>query len=365
MTTTATNGGTNLLAVTNPQELYAKLDEALSTVAAKAASGTAASILSNNGGSGANILQAVFYPKKIFDSSTSVNWIGEMQNLWYFVDPYIQNSTIHEDTDLDLKLDMINDYIIRFTFDNSLDKTMVQRYNDADGDGVVADADKVGGLIDPDYVKSIWRAGMRLWARPDSGTTKRTIYTGYNSTSGNAPQKFSNEPADGYFNTWPNVWNALQIPNNTQIAGITDAQREALATKLISYIRGTDPSFGDGFPYCLNADCAYRSRKVTINVCSGNYQKRCTASTVAADCPVRKQLRQHQQRVETRRHSSPQPPVFSQPYNSTPIICPLPAATVISPTRASLIQAATKTVEWCTPERTTACCMLSIWGFFR
>ena len=94
---------------------------------------------------------------------------------------------------------MINDYIIRFAFDNSLDKTMVQRYNDANGDGIVADADKVGGLIDPDYVKSIWRAGMRLWARPDSGTTKRTIYTGYNSTSGNAPQKFSNEPAERVF----------------------------------------------------------------------------------------------------------------------------------------------------------------------
>ena len=87
MTNTATNGGTNLLSATNPQELYAKLDEALSTVAAKAASGTAASILSNSEGSGANILQAVFYPKKIFDSSTSVNWIGEMQNLWYSLLP--------------------------------------------------------------------------------------------------------------------------------------------------------------------------------------------------------------------------------------------------------------------------------------
>jgi len=281
MSNTATNGGTTIYSATDPTELYNQLDSALSAVAAKAASGTAASILSNSEGSGANILQAVFYPRKVFESGTSANWLGEMQNLWYFVDPLVQNSTIREDTNGDLTLNLAQDNVVRFTFDAASDKTMVQRYNDSGGDGIVTDSDKVGGLIDPDYVKSIWRAGMRLWERRDYvAGEERTIYTGYNSNSGNPPQKFSNLAVDGYLNTWPNVWNALQIPSTVEVPTITDAQRQALATKLISYIRGTDQA-NDAAP-CLNADCTYRNRKVIISVCSNNDQKRCTADT---DCP--------------------------------------------------------------------------------
>ncbi len=279
MTNTATNGGTTLYSASDPASLYTQLDAALSSVAAKAASGTAASILSNSEGSGANILQAVFYPKKIFDSATTASWIGEMQNLWYYVDPYIQNSTIRENTDGDLTLNLINDYVVRFTFDNSSDKTMVQRYFDSNGDSVVTDSDKVGGLIDPDYVKSIWRAGAKLWARSDA-SSPRTIYTGYNSTAGNTPQVFAN---DGTFNATSGVWDALQIP-----AGTND-QRQALASKLINYIRGTDQSNDDPsvspFAPCLNGDCVYRGRSVTMGVCNNNALSRCTVATQSTDCP--------------------------------------------------------------------------------
>lgn len=174
MTNTATNGGTTLFSATNPSELYDKIDAAFSSVAAKAASGTAASILSNSEGSGANILQAVFYPKKIFDNATYATWIGEMLNLWYYVDPYINNSTIREDTNLDLKLNLISDNVTRFTFDNASDRTMVQRYSDDNGDGTGDTA--VGGLIDPDDVKTIWRAGRLLWQR-DISASPRKLYT--------------------------------------------------------------------------------------------------------------------------------------------------------------------------------------------
>jgi type IV pilus assembly protein PilY1 len=177
---TATAGGTSLYVANNPAALSTSLRSVFQDVAAKAASGTAASILSNSEGSGANILQAVFYPKKIFANATSTNWIGEMQNLWYFVDPYINNSTIREDTDGDLKLNLVNDYIVRFAFDPTSDKTMVQRYVDSNGDGVAEGT--VGGLIDPDDVKSIWRAGKLLWSRNIS-TSPRTIKTTIDGTS--------------------------------------------------------------------------------------------------------------------------------------------------------------------------------------
>ncbi|WP_243371425.1 PilC/PilY family type IV pilus protein [Geotalea sp. SG265] len=264
MTNTATNGGTSLFSASDPASLYNQIDTAFSTVAAKAASGTAASILSNSEGSGANLLQAVFYPQKIFDGSTAVNWIGEMQNLWYYVDPYIQNSSIREDTVRDLKLNLVSDYVVRFPFDASSDKTMAQRYSDSDGDGVVTDSNKVGGLIDPDYVKSIWRAGALLWKR----TSARTIYTGYNSTQDSTPVELT-----ALNNATSGVWDALQIP-----AG-TDTQRGALATKLIDYTLGTD-QVDDTTAPCLNADCKYRPRKVTMSVCSDS-NVRCST---AADC---------------------------------------------------------------------------------
>jgi len=293
MNNTALNGGTSLLEARTPETLHEKIDAAFSTVAAKAASGTAASILSNSEGSGANILQAVFYPKKIFEQSTFVHWIGEMQNLWYFVDPYIQNSTIREDTDRDLKLHLVSDNVVRFAFDNSQDKTMVQRYSDSNGDGVVTESDKLGDTVDPDYISSIWRAGMKLWARNDSGASARTIYTGYNATADSTPTAFDTSlAATAAFR------DSLQIPSTAQIPGITDAQREELATKLVNYVRGTD-QIDDNVDntvnspttfLCnvgsirLNADCAYRKREVTIGVCSNNTQKRCTTGTVTADC---------------------------------------------------------------------------------
>jgi len=195
---TAAKGGTVLRQANNYPALVAELTSVFQDVAAKAASGTAASILSNSEGSGANILQAVFYPKKIFEDQTAVNWIGEMQNLWYFVDPYINNSTIREDSFVspatvgDRKLNLVTDLVARFAFDVTSDRTMVQLYQDTDGNGS-ADV-TVGGLIDPDVVKSIWRAGKLLWSR-NLLTSPRTIYTplitGGTEVTGTGMMKFT------------------------------------------------------------------------------------------------------------------------------------------------------------------------------
>ncbi|MFZ2951121.1 MAG: hypothetical protein WA003_16720, partial [Desulfuromonadaceae bacterium] len=178
MQLTATNGGSTLYTPSNPKEFFTVLRDAFAGLVARAASGTAASILSNSEGSGANILQAVFFPKKYFDNETSTNWIGEMLNLWYYIDPYINNSTIREDNDYpgsgDHFLNLKTDYVARFTFDSTSDRTMVQRYTDDNGDGTGDTA--VGGLIDPDEVEPIWRAGRLLWER-DISAFPRKIYT--------------------------------------------------------------------------------------------------------------------------------------------------------------------------------------------
>ncbi len=263
----------NYFPVSNPLELDKQLENALLSILARVSSGTAASILNNSEGSGANLLQAVFYPKKPFDNNTEANWIGEMQNLWYFLDPSLQKTSIREDTNQNNTLNLKSDKVAQFFFDSVQSKTKVSLFSDNNGDGAADNPATPDDTIDPDYVKSLWKAGMKLWMR-DVSTDPRTIYTGYNSTFGNSPQKISNLAIDGYFNTWPGVWDALQIP-----AG-TNTERQGLATKLISYIHGTDQTI-DSAP-CLNSSCSYRTRKVTMGVCSNNTQLRCT---VPADCP--------------------------------------------------------------------------------
>ena len=234
LTKAASKGGTTIKQAEDPDELRNALTAVFQEVAAKAASGTAASILSNSEGSGANILQAVFYPKKIFENQTEVKWVGEMQNLWYFVDPLINNSTIREDTVTDKKLNLVSDYVARFAFDNSSDKTMVQLYRDSDGDGT-GDI-QVGGLIDPDNVKSIWRAGKLLWSRNIS-TNPRNLKT---SLDGSSMIDFSSATFPG--GSVASNSNALAPYLNVAAAD---------APKLIDFVHGKD-------------DATLRNRTVSI-----------------------------------------------------------------------------------------------------
>ena len=50
---------------------------------------------------------------------------------------------------------------------------MVQLFQDSDGNGTADTA--VGGLIDPDNVKSIWRAGKLLWSRNIATSPRKLV----------------------------------------------------------------------------------------------------------------------------------------------------------------------------------------------
>ncbi|WP_162605019.1 pilus assembly protein [Geomonas terrae] len=252
MDNTARNGGTTLLSATDRDGLRDQIRAALSAVAAKAASGTAASILSNSEGSGANILQAVFFPKKVFENQTWTSWIGEMQNLWYFVDPLISRSTIREDTDQNRAMDLIADYVASFRFDSSDNTTYAYLSKDTNGDGV---GDTTELKKDSDDVLSIWRAGRQLALRPLSATSippatvsdparPRRILTSLNGTSLTAFSS-TNFPSSG-------TSNASTLAPYLNVSA-TEAER------LIDYTHGIDQADADGL-------ASYRKRKVDIKV---------------------------------------------------------------------------------------------------
>ncbi|MDD5761884.1 MAG: hypothetical protein PHP88_05165 [bacterium] len=159
---------------TEGADLEKAVRDAFSGILKRASSGTAASVLASGEGSGANLIQAVFYPRRRFGNDL-VWWTGSLQNLWYYVDPFFSNATIREETTVDSKLNLKNDYIVQFYFDNVAELTKVRRWVDSDGDGVANDN---AATVDFESVGSLWEAGKRLWNRDLSTRVIKTSLDG-------------------------------------------------------------------------------------------------------------------------------------------------------------------------------------------
>ncbi len=162
----------------NPNALEGQLETAFQDILKRASSGTAVSVLASSGGSGALIQQAVFFPLKDFTEAggklKQIMWTGQLQNLWYYIDPILKSSSIREETDdssSPYKLDLANDYIINFFFDNTENKTRVNRSRD-NRDGTYTYID----TVEIDQLKNLWEAGNMLWNR-DLSTSPRKLYT--------------------------------------------------------------------------------------------------------------------------------------------------------------------------------------------
>ena len=230
------------------QQLVTSLGQAFNDILSRVSSGTAASILNNSEGSGANLLQAVFYPKKTFDAGSEVTWTGELQNLWYYLDPFLNFTSVRVDTVSNYKLNLLEDYVAQFYFDSSSSQTLVKLLKDTKGDGsVLLDL----GSFNPDdisNVKSLWRAGRMLWSR-NLLSDPRTIYTRIggstattlDTTNGLAPFTATNLKNDATARSY------LQAANTTE------------AEKIINYIIGLDQT-------------GYRSRLATIAGNAGTWR---------------------------------------------------------------------------------------------
>lgn len=166
-------------AATNATEIKDSIKNAILDMLRRSSSGTAVSVLSSSEGSGANLIQALFYPRRTF-GGTEISWVSDVMNYWYYMDPFYAYSQIREDTVRDASsytlLNLTNDYIVSFAFDGTQNKTMAHRWQDTDGNGS-ADVDR--GSVPIEEAKAIWRAGVQLWKQsPASGyrpTPKTTI----------------------------------------------------------------------------------------------------------------------------------------------------------------------------------------------
>jgi len=153
------------------QELERSIRDAFSSILKRASSGTAASVLASGEGSGANLIQAVFYPRRSVGSDI-IWWTGALQNMWYYVDPFFANATIREDTTQDNVLNLANDDIVQFYFDPVSQLTQVKRWH-SDNNGLQTTQDTT---LSFENINSLWEAGKKLWQR-DLTTSSRKIYT--------------------------------------------------------------------------------------------------------------------------------------------------------------------------------------------
>jgi len=225
--------------------LEQSIKTAIYDIIKRAASGTAVSVLSSSEGSGANLMQALFYPKRSFADGTEVSWTSDLMNYWYYLDPYFASSQIREDnvregTDYTL-LDLKQDYITSFAFDPDQNKTLAQRWWDTAGTGTLST--DLGTVAIEDTIP-IWRAGFNLWWTDPAA---RNIYTSVDGSTMISFDTTNRTTLDDYL-------------------GLTASAAAAETT--INYVRGYDSS-------------TERSRTVTSGVCSA----RRTPCSTAADCP--------------------------------------------------------------------------------
>jgi type IV pilus assembly protein PilY1 len=207
-----------------PADDGAAIEEALRrifvNILRRATSGTAASVLASGEGSGANLVQAVFYPRRRFFDEV-VEWTGTLQNLWYFVDPFFGNSSIREDSDKSAlstynpTLNLVTDNTVEFFFDQDSQTTKANEFANNSTTG-----NKTGTPTEIPFeqVQSIWEAGSFLHS---ASASSRTIFTAVDSLVPRTHLPFTDNIA-------------------STLRSYLDAASDAEATDIIRYVRGMD-----------------------------------------------------------------------------------------------------------------------------
>ena len=152
----------NYFESSNVDDLQDRLMAVVTAIIRKSASGTSVSVLSASATGEGSIYQAYFFTSDVGLGGASVKWTGYTQAL--FIDNF---GNFREDTNQDGKLDYVTDLIIQTRFDNTptsptYKKTVVDKFVDANGDGVGDSTTPTVLGADLKLIKPIWEAGAAL-----------------------------------------------------------------------------------------------------------------------------------------------------------------------------------------------------------
>jgi type IV pilus assembly protein PilY1 len=190
----------------------------------RATSGTAASVLASGEGSGANLVQAVFYPRRRFFDEV-IEWTGTLNNLWYYVDPFLGNASIREDSDKTSnpsytpELNLVTDNTVEFFFDPATQTTKANEYAN---DSTTGNKTGTPAVVPFEQVHSIWEAGSLLHS---GSASSRRIFTAIdNSSSPRTELPFNDNDASTV----------------TALVSWLGAASDTEAANIMRYVRGTD-----------------------------------------------------------------------------------------------------------------------------
>lgn len=159
----------------NPLNLESALRRALTDILNRSSSGTSVSVLATAGEGEGALYQAYFFPSK-FEGGDEKKWIGYLHGL--FLDSF---GNLREDTNQDGRLVLSDDKIVQSFYDTGTAESKVNKYLDADGDGLI-DSTTVPPTPDETVLigemKPIWEAGERLAL---TNPIDRKIYTWVNA----------------------------------------------------------------------------------------------------------------------------------------------------------------------------------------
>ncbi|MGD9217158.1 MAG: PilC/PilY family type IV pilus protein, partial [Desulfobacteraceae bacterium] len=235
--------------------LESRLMSAITDILKRAASGTAASVLSTNNQGSGNSLQAYFKPM-VQEDSEEAEWYGYLQSLW--VDPW---GNLREDSNGDKALGLQNssegnsagadvDKIIEFYFDEGDNVTKIRRYTkhylynskhgDSDSCDDSEDCTVAFETLTMDAANPIFEAGDRL---SKTDPDERTIFT------------FIDEDQDGVVDSGETIdFSSTNSSSLTPYLGVRDgatwgdsgvnlgSSHEDRVDNLIEWTRGTDIS---------------------------------------------------------------------------------------------------------------------------
>ncbi|MDH5641929.1 MAG: hypothetical protein OEY28_11605, partial [Nitrospira sp.] len=153
--------------------LIASIQNAINDIMKKSSSGTSISVLASSSSGEGSIYQAYFYPETT-EGSRKVNWTGYFQGL--FVDGF---GNLREDRGgpsgaPDARLVYTDDPIITTTVDQTTNDVMVQRFMDADGNGM-PDSTTPYETVPLRLAQGLWEAGKKLALR-DISTNPRNLF---------------------------------------------------------------------------------------------------------------------------------------------------------------------------------------------
>ncbi|MGB9730935.1 pilus assembly protein [Calditerrivibrio nitroreducens] len=207
-------------------KLADSLNSILSKILSVSGSGTGVALLTERTSSASVAMQGVFNANRNFDNNTKVDWIGSVYGWWTYAYGTTDNQTIQirEDTVNDHKLNLFNDYILSYRYDNSegIVRLIIDKTLDSDGNGtgdILMDSSESFDNVSP-----IWDSGLiLLTTSPD----KRKIFThDINMSNFNSTGKVD-------FVTYTIL---TPKPFFYSLLGVADTDKD----KLINYIRGID-----------------------------------------------------------------------------------------------------------------------------